>query len=232
MKGPTRFLATLLLFVGGEALAESCAEIDAEAKRRLASPGQGSDLLALARRALNNPDCSGDYVYRLARDLVLAALSELGKQAMAENRSLTSRELLPLSEISRPWQLMIHLGDAYFAERDWRKAFGAYDIALAEMNTRKSDERQSFGEAYAKAVVARAFLTDDSANDRSQSRPNAPEFRTIRGGPVVDRALLDDAVWKRVATSSDRRLLRAYLVEFPDGAHASVARNRLVDLAR
>jgi hypothetical protein len=233
MKWPTCVLAAaMLLSVCGEALAETCAEIDADAKQQLASPAQRPELLSIARRALDNPDCSGEYVYRLARDLVLAALSDLDKKAAAENRSLTSRELQPLSEISRPWQVMIRLGDAYFAEKDWRKAFGAYDIALANLDTRKSDERQSFGEAYAKAVVARAFLTDDSANDRSQSRPNAPEFRTFRGGPAVDRALLGEALWTRIGMSSDRRLLQAYLEEFPDGAHASLARSKLADLAK
>jgi hypothetical protein len=229
------FAAALLFSVSREVLAETCAEIDADAKRLLASPAQRADLLSLkhiARRALENSECDGEYVYRLARLLALVALSDLDKKAAAENRSLTSRELQPLSEISHPWQLMTHLGDAYFAEKDWFKAFDAYDIALANLNTRKSDERQLYGEVYAKAIVARAFLTTDSANDRSASRPNAPQFRTFRGGPAVDRAFLDEAVWNRVELSSDPRLLRAYLEEFPDGAHASAASNKLVDLAK
>jgi hypothetical protein len=233
MKSSTCVLsAALLLLVSGETLAESCAEIDAEAKRLLASPAQRSDLLSIARRALDNPDCGGEYVYRLARDVTLAVLGDLDEKAGAENRSLASSELQPLSEISRPWQLMIRLGDAHLAERDWRKAFAAYDIALANLDTRQSDERQLFGDVYAKAIAARAFLADDSANDRSQSRPNAPEFRTFRGGPAVDRAFLDEAVWNRVALSTDRRLLQAYLEEFPDGAHASLAKSKLADLAK
>ena len=229
------FTAALLFFVSGQALAETCGEIDADAKRLLASPAQRSDLLSLkhiARRALENSECDGEYVYRLARVLALVALSDLEEKAAAENRSLTSRELQPLSEISKPWQLMTHLGDAYFAEKVWLKAFDAYDIALTNLDTRKSDERQSYGEVYAKAIVARAFLTNDSANDRSQSRPNAPQFRTFRGGPAVDRAFLDEAVWHRVEMSSDPRLFRAYLGEFPDGAHASVANDKLVNLAK
>ena len=163
-------------------MAETCGEIDGDAKRLLASPAQRSDLLSLkhiARRALENSECDGEYVYRLARVLALVALSDLEEKAAAENRSLTSRELQPLSEISKPWQLMTHLGDAHFAEKDWLKAFDAYDIALTNLDTRKSDERQLYGEVYAKAIVARAFLTNDSANDRSQSRPNAPQFRTV-----------------------------------------------------
>jgi hypothetical protein len=236
MKWPTCVLAAaLLFFVSGEALAETCADIDAEAKRLLALPAQRSDLNALkhiAKRASENPDCGGEYVFRLARDLVLHALNDLDTKAAADKRPLTSSELEPLSELSRPWQLMTHLGDAYFAEKDWLGAFEAYDIALAQLNTGKSDEHQVFVDAYAKAVVARAFLSSETANDRSQSRPNVPEFRTLRGGPAVERAFLDDAVWRRVEMSSDRRLLQAYLVEFPKGAHAAMARNKLGDLAK
>jgi len=227
--------AALVFFVSGEALAETCGEIDADAKRLLASRAQRSDLLSLkhvARRALENSECDGEYVYRLARVLVLVALSDLDEKAAAENRSLTSQELQPLSEISHPWQLMTHLGDAHFAEKDWLKAFDAYDIALANLNTRKSDELQLFGEVYAKAIVARAFLTNDSPNDRSASRPNTPQFRTFRGGPPVDRAFLDEAVWNRVEMSSDPRLLRAYLKEFPKGAHAGVANDKLAAMAK
>lgn len=236
MRWPTCILtASLLLFASGEALAETCAEIDAEAKRLLASPAKRSDLPSLkhmAKRASENPDCSGEYVFRLARDLALHALSDLDKRAAAEKRPLTSSELEPLSELSRPWQLMAHLGDAYFAESDWLRAFEAYDIALANLNTGKSEERQVFVDAYAKAVVARAFLASETANDRSQSRPNVPEFRTLRGGPAVEHIFLDDAVWQRVEMSSDRRLLQAYLVEFPNGAHAAMAKSKLADLAK
>jgi hypothetical protein len=229
------FTTALLLFVSGEALAETCAEIDADAKRLLASPAQRSDILSLkhiAQRAAQNSECDGEYVYRLARVLVLAALSDLDEKAAAENRPLTSRELQPLSEISHPWQLMSVLGDAHFAEKDWLKAFEAYDIALVNLNTKKSDERQLYGEVYAKAIVARAFLTNDSPNDRSASRPNTPQFRTFRGGPPVDRAFLDEAVWNRVEMSSDPRLLRAYLKEFPQGAHAGAANDKLAAMAK
>jgi hypothetical protein len=229
------FTAALLFFISAEALAETCGEVDADAKRLLASPAQRSDLLALkhiAQRAAQNSGCNGEYVYRLARILALAALSGLDEKAAAENRSLTSRELQPLSDISHPWQLMSALGDAYFAEKDWLKAFDAYDIALVNLNTGKTDERQVYGEVYAKAILARAFSTNDSPNDRSASRPNVPQFRTFRGGPAVDRAFLDEAVWSRVETSSDPRLLRAYLGEFPAGAHASAANKKLVDLAK
>ena len=227
--------AALLLFVAGEALAESCAEIDVEAKQVLASPAQRSDLGTLkhiAKRASENPDCGGEYVFGLGRDLALHALNDLDKKAVAEKRPLASSELEPLSELSRPWQLMARLGEAYSVENDWFRAFEAYDIALANLNTGKSEERRVFVELYAKAVVARAFLASETANDRSQSRPNVPEFRTHRGGPAVERALLDDAVWKRVEMSSDRRLLQAYLVEFPNGAHATMAKNKLADLAK
>jgi hypothetical protein len=229
------FSAGLLLLVSGEALAETCDEIRADAKRLLASPAQRSDILSLkhiAQRAAQNSECDGEYVYGLARALALIALSDLDEKAAAENRSLTSRELQPLSELSHPWQLMTALGDAYFAEKDWLKAFGAYDIALANLNTRKGDERQVYGEVYAKAIVARALLTNDSPNDRSASRPNTPQFRTFRGGPPVDRAFLDEAVWNRVAMSSDPRPLRAYLKEFPDGAHAGAANAKLAAMAK
>ena len=176
------FTTALLLFVSGEALAETCAEIDADAKRLLASPAQRSDILSLkhiAQRAAQNSECDGEYVYRLARVLALIALSDLKVKAAAENRSLKSRELQPFSEISHPWQLMTALGDADFAEKDWLKAFDAYDIALVNLNTRKSDERQLYGEVYAKAIVARAFLTNDSPNDgvrHVRTRHNSARF--------------------------------------------------------
>ena len=229
------FTAALLLFVSGEALAETCSEIDGDAKRLLASPAQRADLIALqhlAKRASENPGCGGEYVFQLARDLVLVALRDLDEKAAAESRALASRELEPLAEIAKPWQLMVHLGDANFAERHWLKAFDSYAIALANLNAGNGDERQVFGEAYAKAIVARAYLENESANDRSDSRPTAPQFRTFRGGPPVDRAFLDDAVWTRVGTSGDRLLLQAYLVEFPDGAHAAAAKTRLAELAK
>jgi hypothetical protein len=229
------FAGALLLFVSGEALAETCSEIDADAKRLLASAAQRSDFTALqhlAKRASENPGCDGEYVFRLARDLVLVALHDLEQKAKAENRALTSRELQPLAEISKPWQLMVHLGDANFAERHWLKAFDSYAIALANLNAGKDDERQVFGEVYANAIVARAYLENESANDRSDSRPTAPQFRTFRGGPPVERTFLEEVVWNRVGPSGDRLLLQAYLVEFPDGAHAAMAKTRLAELAK
>ncbi len=236
MKGLNRaFTTALLLFFSTEALAETCSEVDADAQRLLASPAQRSDLATLkhiARRAMANSGCRGEYVYRLARDLTLAALGDIEKKAAAESRPLASRELQTLSEISRPWQLMTALGDAHFAERAWLKAFDAYDIALGNLDMAKGDERRLYGDVYARAIVARAILENESANDRSDSRPTAPQFRTFRGGPAVDRAFLDEALWNRVGLSADRRLLQAYLVEFPDGAHAAMAKTRLTELAK
>ena len=87
------FAGALLLFVSGEALAETCSEIDADAKRLLASPAQRSDFTALqhlAKRASENPGCDGEYVFRLARDLVLVALHDIGEKAAAESRKLLS----------------------------------------------------------------------------------------------------------------------------------------------
>lgn len=209
--------AALFLFQAGPALAD-CGALNKTVQAAMEN-GERQLYPGLLKQALADTTCDSDYRARLARVLSLSALKLLSAQTKAENREPELAELEAIGAMATPWQVSVSLGDAYYDDKDWAKAFHAYETALDDMRDEKANpgappeaiERH----AYQRAVQARALAPTFLASRQVRGAPAGladPKFRnfTVAAVPVPVRFAYDSNVLEPDGEAAAQEIL-AYL---------------------
>ncbi len=163
-----------------------CKVIDAAARQAMQAGDVGSypDLLAQAR---TDASCDATYRGNLARVLALSAFRHL----TSANQNPSSAEIEAVAALSKPWQVMITLGDSYFDARDYSRAFKAYETTLDDMRDVEANPTKPPADmerhAYKRAIEARALAPTFIASRSTRgilSGLASPKFRNFTAEAV------------------------------------------------
>ncbi len=158
---------------GAPAAFADCAQVNAALEAAM-SEGEIDRFEELLGKALKTSDCPTDYRTQLARKLSLRAFQVIQARAKAAGDKPSITDLEMASRLARPWQVMVTLGDAYHDQKDWKKAFYAYEAALNDMADESANPKAP-PEVYERHAKMRADFV------RSQSQVFLASSRGMRG---------------------------------------------------
>ncbi len=183
----TVLLPALLLLPAGSALAD-CSAIDGDIKAALAA-GTVDRYDSLHRAMLAEPSCDSAYRDQVGRAMARSALTQLSSDSDAEAIKAVTR-------YGRPWQVLVAIGDAYYAQKDWANTVRTYEEALDDMRDKvanpKSPPEDVERRVYKRAVEARALAPTFVATRQFRGKKTGladPNFRnfSVEAVPVPVR---------------------------------------------
>lgn len=178
------FVLTGLL--AGPALAD-CSAIDKDIRAGLAA-GNVETYEALNTAMLAEPSCTGDYRERVGRVLALSSLKALQGKLGLDPANYPAGQVAAAARYGRPWQVMLALGDAYYAAKDFDHAVPALEEAIDDIRNErlnpkppgKDVEVRLFKRAYQARALARGYVKFNEV----EGKPSGLANRTFRSFEV------------------------------------------------
>jgi outer membrane protein OmpA-like peptidoglycan-associated protein len=186
-------LALAAMMLAGPAAAD-CSSIDAEIRAAL-SAGTVDRYDRLREAMLREPACDAAYRDQAGRAMARSALTGLSTDSGPE-------AIAAITRFGRPWQLLVALGDSYYARRDWAQAVPVYEEALDDMRDTAANPKAPPEEierrVYKRAVEARALAPTYVVTRQFRGKKTGladPNFRnfTAEAVPVPVRFETDSA---------------------------------------
>lgn len=206
--------AALLALSAGEAAAD-CAAIDSDITAAL-SEKAFDRYDALYKAMTEEPSCDGAYRLEAGRLLARSALTGLTTDSSAE-------QIIEVTRFGRPWQVLVALGDVYYAHKDWANTVKTYEEALDDMRdvaaNPKAPPEDVERRVYKRAIEARALAPVFVATRQFRGKKTglaSPNFRnfTAEAVPVPVQFAYDsaDLTSEGIAAVTD---MYAYLKDSP-----------------
>jgi outer membrane protein OmpA-like peptidoglycan-associated protein len=174
--------ALVCLAPAASALAD-CSAIDRNIKAALAA-GSVDRYDSLNQAMLAEPSCDADYRGQVGRTMARSALTGLSSDS-------GPAEIEAVLRFGRPWQVLVALGDAYHAQKDWANAVKAYEEALDDMRDKQANPKPPPEDverrAYKRAIEARALAPGFVATRQFRGRKTGladPVFRNFTAEAV------------------------------------------------
>ena len=146
-------LAAGSLALSAGVAAADCASLDTDIKAALAASAVDK-YDQLFQAMTNEPSCDGTYRSQIGRAMARSALTTLTTDSPPE-------EIAKVARFGRPWQVLVPLGDAYFAKEDWANAVPIYEEALDDMRDTVANPsappKATEERVYKRAIEARAL---------------------------------------------------------------------------
>jgi outer membrane protein OmpA-like peptidoglycan-associated protein len=187
------FAAMTLCVAAGPAAAD-CSGIDAEIRAAL-SAGAVDRYDTLRETMLKEPSCDAAYRDQAGRAMARSALTGLSTDSPPAT-------IAEITRFGRPWQLLVAIGDSYYARRDWERAVPVYEEALDDMRDTaanpKAPPEETERRVYKRAVEARALSPTYVVTRQFRGKKTGladPNFRnfTAEAVPVPVRFETDSA---------------------------------------
>ena len=164
-----------------------CGAIDKDVRAALAS-GKVESYVALNQAMLAEPSCNGDYREKVGRVLALSSLKALQVRLGLDSAKYQAADVVAAARFGRPGQVMLALGDAYYAAKDYDHAVPALeeaidDIRNARLNPKapgKDVEIRLFKRAYQARALAQSYVKFA----RVEGKPAGLSSRTFRSFEV------------------------------------------------
>ncbi|MEO8667199.1 MAG: OmpA family protein [Bauldia sp.] len=179
--------ALLLALATGPAAAD-CSQIDGDIKAALAA-GAVDRYDSLHEAMVAEPSCDAAYRDQVGRAMARSALTQLSSDSGPD-------EIKAAIRFGRPWQVLVALGDAYFAQKDWENTVKTYEEALDDMRDKvanpKAPPEDVERRAYKRAIEARALAPTFVATRQFRGKKTGladPNFRnfSVEAVPVPVR---------------------------------------------
>lgn len=226
---PALVAGLLVLGAGISAARADCTALDVEI-RAAVDGGLVEKLPLLNERMLAEPTCPGDYRERVGRVMALATLKRL-EAKYGTPGAVPVDEVKKAVKLGRPWQALMLLGDAAYAQRHHAEAVRAYEAAIEDIRDEtlnpkapsKEIEVKLFKRAYQARALADGYVEVATTRGGAVGGIASPRYRnfTVSAVPVPIRFGYNESVLTEdgIKAAAD---MQKYLDE------QSIARVRLV----
>lgn len=162
-----------------------CAAIDKDLRAAVGAADIGA-FEGLHQKMLGEPTCNGDYRERTGRALALAILKSLQQQKGLDAGTYEIEEISQAARYGRPWQVMVAIGDAYYARQQYREAVPALEAAIDDMRdvelNPKLPPKELEVRLFKRAYQARALAKDYVQVSQVRGKPAglaSPKYRNF-----------------------------------------------------